>query len=146
MPISRHLVARPLVDVLMRYPSTLLVDAQGHAIHGVRWEVEGDAGDWERIQAQGWFGVTPDVLGPVFGGGFVPGQPYIFTLELDPLLLQPMALLADGPDDLVDTLRGLDGDAPARSPAAWKLLSVMQQRTPKIQVGLTTEYLEQQLR
>jgi hypothetical protein len=145
VPVSRHLVARPVVDVLMRYPSAVLVDAHGDAIHGVRWEVEGDADDWARIQANGWFGVTPDVIGPVFGGGFLPDLPLVFTFELDPLVLQPMSLLADGPEDLVDALRALDDDAPARAPGAWKLLSVMQQRTPKLQVGLTTTYFEQQL-
>ena len=41
--LSRHVIARPLVDQLMRYPSVVIVDSVNGAVRGVRWEVEGDA-------------------------------------------------------------------------------------------------------
>ena len=145
MPISRHLVARPLVDGLHGVPSEIIVDASENGIQGVRWEVEGDMADWERIQADQLYGVTPDVIGPVFGGDFDADRPLRFTLQLDADVLAPLAMLSDDIDDLVDTFRGLDDDEPARDPARWKLLSVMQARTPRIQVGLTTTWWQDQL-
>ena len=144
MPLSRHAIARPLVDALMRYPSVVIVDSSPGVLHGVRWEVEGDATDWERIQAHGWFGVRPDVLGPVFGGGFSAARPYVFTLQLQPLVFAPLGLIADGPEDLVDLLRGQAPNAAVRQPDAWRLLSVMQRQSPKVQFGLTTTYFDQQ--
>ena len=44
LPLSRHVVARPLVNELIRYPSVVVVDSTAGTIHGVQWEVEGDAG------------------------------------------------------------------------------------------------------
>jgi hypothetical protein len=145
LPLSRHAIARPLTDVLMRYPSVVIVDDVNGSVRGVRWEVEGDAKDWERIQSSGWFGVRPDILGPIYGGGFVPDRPYIFTLQLLPYIFTPLGLLASGPEDLVNLLRGLAPDAAVRQPDSWRLLSVMQQQNPKVQIGLTTSYFDQQL-
>ena len=145
LPLSRHVVARPLVNELIRYPSVVVVDSTAGAIHGVQWEVEGDAGDWDTIQREGWFGVRPEVLGPVFGGGFDRSKPYVFTLMLLPTHWQPLGLLASGPDALVDFLRGLDFDEPSRHPSAWRLLSVMQPQGDKFQVGLTTRYFNESL-
>ena len=42
MPLSRHVIARPLTDVLMRYPSVVIVDSVNGTTRGVRWEVEGE--------------------------------------------------------------------------------------------------------
>ena len=145
MSLSRHVIARPLVDQLMRYPSVVIVDSVNGAVRGVRWEVEGDAADWKRIQAEGWFGVRPDVLGPIYGGDFVPDLAHIFTLQLQPYVFAPLGLLASGPEELVDLLRGMDPDAAVRREDSWRLLSVMQRRNPKMQTGLTTRYFEQQL-
>ena len=132
-----------MVSALMRYPSMLLIETHGAAIHRVRWEVEGDDADWKRIQAEGWFGVRPEVLGPVFGGELDPTLTHIFTLELGRAFLQPLAILADDHEDLVGILRGLDPDAPERSTSAWRLLSVMQPHSDRVQVGLTTTYFDQ---
>ena len=145
MPLSRHVIARPLCDVLMRYPSTVIVDSTAAVVHGVRWEVEGDAADWGRIQEGGWFGIRPDVVGPVFGGAFIPEQPFWFTLQLQPYYLAPLGLLASSAEDLVNLLRGQDPTAAVRNPDAWRLLSVMQRHNPKVQLGLTTRYFDQQL-
>jgi hypothetical protein len=138
--LSKHLIARPIVDALTGVPSTLVVDSMDQAIRSVRWEVEGDLADWERIQAEGLFGVTPEVVGSVFGGGFQPQLPLRFTLLFDRSVFDPIALLADDVEDFVDTMRALDDDAPARSPAHWKLLSVMQAVTPRREIGLTTTF------
>ena len=97
MSLSRHVIARPLVDQLMRYPSVVIVDSVNGAVRGVRWEVEGDAADWERIQAEGWFGVRPDVLGPIYGGDFVPDLAHIFTLQLQPYVLRHLAFWRPDP-------------------------------------------------
>jgi len=145
LPLSRHPIARPLSDVLMRYPSVVIVDSVNGTARGVRWEVEGDAEDWERIQASGWFGVRPDILGPIYGGGFTAGKPYIFTLQLLPYIFTPLGLLAPKPEEVVNLLRGLEPNAAARRPDSWRLLSVMQRQNPKVQIGLTTSYFEQQL-
>jgi len=144
VPLSKHLIARPIVDALMRVPSTLVVDSNAHAIHSVRWEVEGDLGDWERIQANALFGVTPDVVGPVFGGDFDPDKPVRFTLQLDRAVFDPIALLAEGVEDFVDSMRALDDDAPARQHTRWKLLSVMQAVSPRREIGLTTTHWSNQ--
>ena len=145
MPLSRHVIARPLTDVLMRYPSVVIVDSVNGTTRGVRWEVEGDAADWERIQSNSWFGVRPDVVGPIYGGNFEPDQPYIFTLQLQPYIFAPLGLLASGPEELVHLLRGQEPSATVRRPDSWRLLSVMQRRNPKVQFGLTTSYFDQQL-
>ena len=145
MPLSKHLIARPIVDALMGIPSTLVVDSNDHAIHSVRWEVEGALSDWERIQADGRFGITPEAIGPVFGGEFQDGPPLRFTLQLDRAVFDPIALLADDVEDFVDSMRALDDDAPARSQAHWKLLSVMQAITPRREIGLTTSHWSDQL-
>jgi hypothetical protein len=145
LPLSRHVIARPLVDALMRYPSVVIVDSVDGAVRGIRWEVEGDADDWSRIQEAGWFGVRPDTIGPMFGGDFEADKAYIFTLQLQPYIFAPLGLLASGPEELVHMLRGQDPSAAVRRPDSWRLLSVMQQRNPKVQFGLTTSYFDQQL-
>ena len=144
MPLSRHAIARPLCDVIMRYPSTVIVDSTSGVLHGVRWEVEGDASDWSRIQENGWFGVRPEVLGPILGGDFSADLPFLFTMELQPSVFAPLGLLASSAEDLVDLLRGQEPDSAVRLPGSWRLLSVMQQHNPKVQFGLTTTYLDQQ--
>ena len=146
MPLSNHLLARPIVDALHGIPSTLVVDATEQSIHGVRWEVEGDLDDWERIQADGLFGVTPEVVGPVMGGEFDPGRPLLFTLQLDRPVFDPIAMLAGDVESFVEAMRSLDDDAPARQSGCWKLLSVMQAVSPRRQIGLTTAHWEQQIR
>ena len=140
MPLSSHLIARPIVDALHGIPSTLVIDATEQAIHSVRWEVEGDLADWERVQADQLFGITPEAVGPVMGGEFHPERPVRFTLELDRNVLEPIALLAGDVDSLVEAMRSLDDDAPARRSDCWKLLSVMQAVNPRRQVGLTTTH------
>ena len=145
MPLSRHVIARPLSDVLMRYPSVVIVDSVDGTLRGVRWEVEGDAGDWERIQSNGWFGVKPDVVGPTYGGSFQADKPYIFTLQLQPYIFAPLGLLASAPEELVNLLRGQEPTATVRRQDSWRLLSVMQRHNPKVQFGLTTSYFQQQL-
>ena len=44
----------------------------------------------------------------------------------------------------MDLLRGQAPNAAVRQPDAWRLLSVMQRQSPKVQFGLTTTYFDQQ--
>jgi hypothetical protein len=143
--LSNHLIARPIVDALSGIPSTLVVDSTEQSIHSVRWEVDGDLDDWERIQADHLFGATPQAVGPVMGGEFSPESPVRFTLQLNRAVFEPIALLAGSVDEFVEALRSLDDDSPARQQTSWKLLSVMQAVSPRRQIGLTTTYWDSQL-
>ncbi len=139
---SRRIIARPLIDDRMLYPSEVVVQHEGDILQSVQLEIEGDFSDWETIQQDGLFQCQPQILGPIFGGAFDPERELRFTVRLDPDWLPLASLLSPEPENLPLVLRDLEAGSPLRQASAWKLISVMQALGPSVQVGLTTRFFD----
>jgi hypothetical protein len=139
---SRRIIARPLVDDRMLYPSEVVVQYEGEILQSVQLEIEGDFSDWEAIQQEGLFQCQPHILGPIFGGAFDPERELRFTVRLDPDWLPLASLLSPEPENLPLLLRELEEGSPLRQASSWKLISVMQASGPSVQVGLTTRFFD----
>ncbi len=147
MPLLDHLHTEPgLLPDLPAAPVRILVDADGGRVYGLRLEITGTAEDWETIQRRGLFWCAPEVLGPILGGAFSPALPYEFTVALLPEHVLIVAVLAESAAGAHRVLQEASADSVLRSSRSWRLLSVVQPRTPKAKWGLTTTWFEQGLK
>ena len=143
MPLLRHPSPNPFFADYPVHPVTFVVDAGGNGVYGVRLEFTGDHDLWADIQQAGRFGYRKEICGPIFGGAFRLDLPLLFTVELVPEQAQILAALAEGPQTAHEVLQRAPAGSALRRSESWRLLSVMQQRTPKVQWGLTTTYLRE---
>ena len=84
------------------------------------------------------FNYSPDICGPIFGGGFNPSKPYIITVELHSEQLTWLSLsLGDlSIDRWFDTPEMMASFRPQK----FLLISTMQPITPKTKWGMSTTF------
>ena len=146
MPLLKHVHEVPgFFPNLPLAPITIVVDAGESGVYGIRLEITGADADWEQIKSQGLFHYSPEICGPIFGGAFNPTRPHTFTVELVAEHVMTVAILSPTPAEAWQVLAEAEPDSPLRSTQSWRLLSVMQQRTPRTQWGLTTTFFGEQL-
>lgn len=146
MPLTKRTHDAPgLLPDLPLAPVTVVIDARDGRVYGARLELPGTAADWATIQERQLFHCTPGVCGPIFGGAFAEDLPFVFTVALAPEHVMVLAVLSESPDEAHRVLVDAPADSVLRAQESWRLLSVMQQRTPKVGWGLTTTWFEQHL-
>ncbi|MES2638699.1 MAG: hypothetical protein V4850_04435 [Myxococcota bacterium] len=143
MPLLRHPSPDPFFADVPFHPVTFVIDAGGNGVYGVRLEFTGGELLWADIQQAGRFGCRADICGPIFGGAFRLDRPLLFTVELVPQQAQILAALAEGPHKAHEVLEQAPAGSALRRSESWRLLSVMQQHTPRVQWGLTTTWLHE---
>jgi hypothetical protein len=117
----------------------LFVSHQNSTIQDLRISFHSKAMDWVRIQKDALFNYSPDICGPVFGGGFNPTREYIITVGLKPEQVTVLSILFEG-GNLLEWLFSPSNTVDLSNPDNYLLYSVMQQVTPKTQWGMTTTF------
>ena len=105
----------------------------------VSLEMVTDADGWVALKEHQLFNYSPDICGPIFGGGFNPSKPYIITVELHSEQLTWLSLsLGDLPiEKWFSTPEML---SVLSDPQKFLLISTMQPITPKTKWGMSTTF------
>lgn len=143
MPLIRKTLQEPPLSGFPVSPVTVMVDAGANGVHGIRLEFSGDHNLWDEVRARGLFHHSDDICGPIFGGQFRLDLPFLFTVELVPSQVAVLAALTIRPEAAHEVLEHAPPESPLRRPESYRLLSVMQQRTPKVHWGLTTTWFRE---
>ena len=114
--------------------------ARGDKIVDIRLEFRGDHAIWERIKTEPLFAYKKEICGPIMGFGFKSDKEYIFTVGLLPDQITILSILAESTDKALETLLKATTNPAFLDLRSYRLLSVMQQITPKTQWGMTTTY------
>ena len=146
MPLQRYLLQNPILSNFPVSPVTVVIDATDNALYALRIEFSGDEAMWTHIKQDKLFGYSDEACGPIMGGHFLTDRPLMFTINLSYESLQLLSILAEDPHQAHTLIANAEPDSPLRDTRSYQLLSVMQQRTPKTQWGLTTTYFAAQLR
>ena len=115
------------------------VQYNGASLTDVRISFACGMREWIEIQDQRMFGYSPEVCGPIFGGGFNPTKDYLVTVGLKASQITALSILYDG-EDINQWLVGEQAVRFLSNQENFLLFAVMQQVTPKTQWGLTTTY------
>ncbi len=102
-------------------------------------ELNTDAHGWVTLKELGLFGYTPDICGPILGGGFNPAKPYYITIDLHSNHLTLLGILYDN-EDVATWFLSAAVHAVITDRHNFVLISTLQPITPKTQWGMTTTY------
>ena len=94
---------------------------------------------WVALKDNGLFKYTPEICGPILGGGFNPVKPYIITIELHSDQLTFLSIMDDG-QSIEDWFHSKSVQAILTKSENFLLISTMQPMTSKTQWGMTTVY------
>ncbi len=94
---------------------------------------------WVALKEHTLFGYSPEVCGPILGGGFNPTKPYIITLELHTDQLTLLSIIHEE-QSIKDWFNMASVQDIFRDSKHLLLISTMQPVTPKTQWGMTTVY------
>ena len=98
-----------------------------------------NADGWVALKEHKLFNYSPDICGPIFGGGFNPSKPYIITVELHSEQLTWLSLsLGDLP--IADWFSTPEMMTVLSDPQKFLLISTMQPITPKTKWGMSTTF------
>ena len=110
------------------------------ALRDFHVDIVGTHDQWNTIKEQGLFGYNEEVAGPIFGGDFDPTKNYHFSLRLRPDQATLLGVLLENPTDAIQAFTQAAPDHFIRQAESYWVVSVMQQKTPKTQWGMTTKY------
>lgn len=102
-------------------------------------ELRCDADGWVAIQEAEAFNYSPDICGPIFGGGFNPLKEYIITVELKSEQLAYLSIMYLS-QNIEEWLEDSEVQRLFKDVDNFLLITVMQQFTPKTQWGMSTIY------
>ena len=117
--------------------------SRGNKIVDVRLEFRGAHSMWEKIKTEPLFAYKEEICGPIMGFGFKSNKEYIFTVGLLPDQITILSILSESTDKALETLLQAATHPAFLELTSYRLLSVMQQVTPKTQWGMTTSYYKE---
>ena len=144
MSLQRESISEDFFDFIHPTAMNLLSSASEQALYHVRLELFGEELLWNTITENRLFHYSEEICGSIFGGSFSKDKPYIITLSLKPDLIGMLSITADDKKNLAPELFYEHNDV-LRQSDSWLLLSVMQQKTPKTQWGMTTSFFKEEL-
>jgi hypothetical protein len=97
--------------------------------------------DWDRVDQGAWFGLSPEVRGPCFAGGFNPEPGLEVEARLAPDPAQALLASTDHFFRLAAAILGAKPDEPLRQTESWIGLYVKQQRGA-VKSGFATKFAD----
>lgn len=94
---------------------------------------------WVALKEHSLFRYTPDICGPILGGGFNPAKPYIITIELHADQLTFLSIMDDG-QSIEEWFHQNSVQTILTNSENFLLISTMQPMTSKTRWGMTTVY------
>ena len=101
-------------------------------------ELTTNAAGWVNLKSMGLFGYTPEICGPIFGGGFNPSKPYLITVEMHSNDLTLLAILDEGESSVENWLKDPTVANALADSTQFLLISTMQPISPSSQWGMST--------
>jgi len=127
------------VEDLQWSAQRLTVHATNLGLSKVSIELHTDIAGWSALKKNGLFAYTPDICGPVLGGGFNPVKPFFITVELHSHHATLLGILYD--EENIDEWFFHEKTQEAFSNSDnFLLISTMQPFTPKTLWGMSTIY------
>ena len=102
-------------------------------------EMVTDGLGWVALKEHSLFRYTPEICGPILGGGFNPTKPYIITIELYADQLTFLSIMDDG-QSIEEWFHLQSVQSILADSENFLLISTMQPITSKTQWGMTTVY------
>lgn len=126
-------------DGLMWSKQSITLYANDLGITKVSMELHTDASGWVVLKDLGLFAYTPDICGPILGGGFNPSKPYYITIDLHSNHLTLLGILYDG-EPVEQWIENDSVRSIIRNADNFLLISTLQPITPTMQWGMTTTF------
>jgi hypothetical protein len=144
MSISTHIIPKTQfvftdIEGLHWTEQSITLTTSDLGLSKVSIELTTDAYGWVTLKELGLFEYTPEICGPILGGGFNPAKPYYITVDLHSNHLTLLGILYDNED--VDAWFVSDAvQSVIANSRNFVLISTMQPITSKTQWGMTTTY------
>ena len=117
----------------------LEIDYSDLGINRISIELITNGLGWVALKEHTLFRYTPEICGPILGGGFNPAKPYFITLELHADQLTLLSIIHE--DQSIEEWFHLeDVHTILQDNENFLLISTMQPMTPNTQWGMTTVY------
>ena len=127
------------IEGIVWHKQSITLYASDLGLIRVSLELHTDAQGWVALKDQSLFGYSPDICGPILGGGFNPTKPYYITVDLHSDHLTLLGILYNG-EPVEEWMEQDSVSATLRAAENFLLISTLQPITPKTQWGMTTTY------
>lgn len=127
------------VEDLQWSSQTLTVHSTDLGLSKVCVELHTNLTGWSALKKNGLFAYTPEICGPVLGGGFNPVKPFFITIELHSHHSTFLGILYDG-ENIEEWFLHETTQEAFRDSENFLLISTMQPFTPQTLWGMSTIY------
>lgn len=137
IPVDQFLFTE--IEGLTWSKQTITLYSSDLGLSRISLELHTNAEGWVSLKDHQLFAYTPDICGPILGGGFNPAKPYFITVDLHSNHLTLLGILYDG-EDVTNWFQNDTVRPTLENADNFLLISTMQPITPKTQWGMTTKY------